>query len=168
MNELDEQFMQHALSLADHAEAIGEVPVGACIVHDGNIVGEGWNRSITNNDPCGHAEIQAIQNAAKNLGNYRLVDCTLYVTLEPCAMCSGAIVHARIKRVVVAATDPKTGCAGSILNLLQHPDLNHKCELTIGVRQAPASQKISNFFRKRREQNKAEKLAAKATQNELS
>ncbi len=162
MSELDEQFMQHALRLADYAESIGEVPVGACVVSEGKVVGEGWNRSISQNDPCGHAEIQAIQNAAKNLDNYRLVDSTLYVTLEPCAMCAGAIVHARIKRVVVATTDPKTGCAGSILNLLQHKDFNHKCELTIGVLQAQASQKISDFFRLRRKQNKAEKLALKS------
>lgn len=162
MSELDEHFMQHALRLADYAESIGEIPVGACVVHDGKVVGEGWNRSISHNDPCGHAEIQAIQNAAKCLNNYRLVDTTLYVTLEPCAMCAGAIIHARIKRVVVAADDPKTGCAGSILNLLQHKDLNHTCELSTGILQAQASQKLSDFFRLRRQQHKAAKLAAKS------
>jgi tRNA(adenine34) deaminase len=159
MSHTDEIFMQQALALADHAESIGEVPVGACVVIDGEVVGKGWNRSITSNDPCGHAEIQALQDAADHQQNYRLTDATLYVTLEPCAMCAGAIVHSRIKRVVFAATDPKTGCAGSIMNLLQHGALNHKCEVEAGVLQELASAKISAFFRHRREQHKAAKQA---------
>lgn len=161
MTKSDEFYMQHALTLADHAESIGEVPVGACIVLDGKIIGEGWNRSISNNDPCGHAEIQAIQDAANNIQNYRLTDATLYVTLEPCPMCAGAIVHSRLTRVVVGANDPKTGCAGSILNLLQHPALNHKCDLETGILAEEASEKISAFFRMRRKQIKADKKTRK-------
>ena len=162
----DEHFMRHALSLADHAESIGEVPVGACIVRDGTVIGEGWNRSITQHDPCGHAEIQAIQAAAQACQNYRLAHTTLYVTLEPCAMCAGAIVHARIPRVVFAASDPKTGCAGSVMNVLQHAALNHQCEVTGGVLHDEASHKISAFFKQRRKAQKAEK-AQKAHSNAL-
>ncbi len=161
MSNTDEFFMQQALALAEHAESIGEVPVGACVVLDGQVIGKGWNRSIISNDPCGHAEIQALQDAAQQQQNYRLVDATLYVTLEPCAMCAGAIVHSRVKRVVYAATDPKTGCAGSIMNLLQHGSLNHKCEVDAGVLSESASALISAFFRKRREQHKAAKQASR-------
>lgn len=153
--EQDELWMNHALSLADKAESIGEVPVGAVIVLDNKIIGEGYNRSIIDNDPCGHAEIIAIQAAAKNIDNYRVLNATVYVTLEPCSMCAGAIVHARIKRAVFGASDYKTGCAGSILNLLQHDKLNHQVEVQSEVLSAECSGKISAFFKGRRAQIKA-------------
>ena len=160
----DELWMTHALTLADKAEGMGEVPVGAVIVLDNKIIGEGYNRSIIGNDPCGHAEIMAIQSAAKNIENYRVLDATIYVTLEPCAMCAGAIVHARIKRAVFGASDYKTGCAGSILNLLQHDKLNHQVEVQRGVLVGECSGKISAFFKGRRAQIKALKQAAKVSE----
>lgn len=162
----DELWMIHALTLADKAESIGEVPVGAVIVLDNQIIGEGYNRSIIDNDPCGHAEIMAIQSAAQHIDNYRILDATIYVTLEPCAMCAGAIVHARIKRAVFGASDHKTGCAGSILNLLQHDKLNHQVEVQRGVKAGECSSKISAFFKGRRAQIKALKQANKAAQEE--
>jgi len=123
----DEDFMRQAMMLAAEAAALGEVPVGAIVVKDGIIIGKGRNTPISLNDPTAHAEIQAMREAAQHLGNYRLVDCTLYVTLEPCAMCSGAIQHARIARLVYGASDPKTGCCGSVVNLMAEQKLNHHC-----------------------------------------
>lgn len=164
--EQDELWMKHALTLADKAEAMGEVPVGALIVLNNKIIGEGYNRSIIDNDPCAHAEIMAIQSAAKCIDNYRILDATIYVTLEPCAMCAGAIVHARLKRAVFGASDLKTGCAGSILNLLQHDKLNHQVEVQRGILAGECSDKISVFFKGRRAQIKARKQANREAQQD--
>lgn len=146
----DIQFMRRALELADRAAEEGEVPVGAVVVKAGKIVGEGWNRPIVSNDPTAHAEIQALRQAAERIGNYRLIDTTLYVTLEPCAMCAGAMVHARIQRLVFSARDSKTGAAGSVMNLVQHPQLNHQVDITEGVLAEVSSEKLRQFFRNRR------------------
>ena len=146
----DEIFMQHALALAERAAACGEVPVGAIVVKNGEIIGEGYNQPIGNHDPTAHAEIIAMSNAAKKMGNYRLVDCTLYVTLEPCAMCCGAIQHARIARLVFGASDPKTGCCGSVINLMAENKLNHHTEVIRGILANPCSSMLSTFFKSRR------------------
>ena len=151
--ETDKHFMQLALDLASHAASIGEVPVGAIIVKDGEIIGRGSNAPIALHDPTAHAEIQALREAAARLGNYRLVDCTLYVTLEPCAMCSGAMQHARIKKLVFGASDPKTGACGSVVNLMNEPKLNHHCEVVGGVLAVDCGEILSSFFKQRR-QNK--------------
>jgi tRNA(adenine34) deaminase len=161
ISEQDIKFMKHALSLADKAELIGEVPVGACIVVNGEIVGEGYNEPITTHDPSAHAELRAVQQAARQVQNYRLVDATLYVTLEPCSMCAGMLVHARVKRVVFGAWDAKTGAAGSVMNLLQHPALNHQAEIVSGVLADECADKLSRFFQKRRKEIKAAKKAKK-------
>lgn len=142
--------MTHALELAREAEALDEVPVGAVIVQGGTVVAEGFNRTITDADPTAHAEMVTIRRAAARQGDWRLVDHTLYVTLEPCAMCAGAIVLARIPRVVYAATDPKAGMAGSLENLLEDERLNHRCEVVRGVEQDAASRLLKDFFRARR------------------
>ena len=128
-NHLYEQWMKYALSLADKAEAQGEIPVGAVLVRDKQKIGEGWNQSITQNDPSAHAEMQAIRQAGKLLGNYRLINCTLYVTLEPCPMCAGLLVHSRIRRLVFWASDLKSGAAGSVMDLLKDERLNHQVEV---------------------------------------
>jgi len=148
--DLDTHFMQRALELADRALEEGEVPVGAVLVKAGEIVSEGWNRPISGLDPTAHAEIQALRAAAKLIGSYRLVETTLYVTLEPCAMCAGAMIHARVERLVYGATDPKTGAAGSVLNVLQHPQLNHRIDITRGVLEEACGEKLRRFFRERR------------------
>jgi len=150
MTEQDNQFMLHALTLADKAEAAGEVTVGAVIVYENKIIGEGWNQPIQNHDPSAHAEIMALRAAAENLGNYRLNDCDIYVTLEPCMMCAGAIVHARIKRLVFGAYDPKTGVAGSVDNCFIKPFINHQVAITDGILESECSQKLKNFFKTRR------------------
>jgi tRNA(adenine34) deaminase len=143
--------MRRALELARHAEVSdGEVPVGALVVIDGEIVGEGWNRNITLDDPTAHAEVQALRDAGRRRGNYRLPGATLYVTLEPCAMCAGAIVHARVARVVYGATDPKTGAAGSVFDVLQHERHNHRVEVTRGVLADECGDLLRQFFRSRR------------------
>ena len=142
--------MSRALELARFAEANGEVPVGAVIVKENQIIGEGWNQPITTHDPSAHAEMLAMRAAAKSLGNYRLLDTTLYVTLEPCAMCAGAMVHARIKRLVYAATDPRAGAAGTLFNIVQHDALNHRVEVTGGVLEGECAAVLRNFFRTRR------------------
>src|SRR5262245_49688047 len=131
--ELDLHWMRHALALAVRAEAAGEVPVGACVVRDGELVGEGWNHPISANDPTAHAEMIALRAAAASVGSYRLVGTTLYVTLEPCAMCAGAMVHARVARLVYGATDPKTGAAGSVFDILRSERLNHRVAVESGV-----------------------------------
>lgn len=146
----DEQFMREALSLAQHAAALGEVPVGAIVVKDGVIVGRGSNAPIGSQDPSAHAEILALRDAAKNIGNYRLVDCSLYVTLEPCAMCAGAIQHARIGQLVFGAKDPKTGACGSVVNLMTKDKLNHHTEVASGVLESECGQLLSDFFKQRR------------------
>lgn len=142
--------MSRAIELARQAEAAGEVPVGAVIVKDGVVVGEGWNRPISTSDPSAHAEMIAMRTAAQALGNYRLLDTTLYVTLEPCAMCAGAMVHARVKRLVYAATDPRAGAAGSVFNIVQHAALNHRLEMTAGVMAEDCSAMLRRFFAARR------------------
>ena len=147
-------WMNHALALAHRAESEGEVPVGAVLVYDNKIVGEGWNRPIRDNDPTAHAEIMALRSAAKNINNYRLLDTTLYVTLEPCIMCSGAIIHSRVKRVVYAAQDPKAGAVASAFTILGTDCLNHKVDVASGVLATECSQVLTDFFRKKREENK--------------
>jgi tRNA(adenine34) deaminase len=142
--------MARALELARMAESAGEVPVGAVVVKDGAIVGEGWNRPISTNDPTAHAEIVALRAAAQTLGTYRLLDTTLYVTLEPCAMCAGAMVHARVKRLVYAANDPRAGAAGSVFNIVQHPALNHRLECEAGVMAQECGAMLRAFFVVRR------------------
>jgi tRNA(adenine34) deaminase len=146
----DEDYMNLALEMAREAEKIGEVPVGALVIKDGEIIGRGFNAPISNSDPTAHAEIRAMRDAAQQLGNYRLVDCTLYVTLEPCAMCSGAIQHARITRLVYGAADPKTGCCGSVINLMDEARLNHHCKVTGGVLAEACGKRLSDFFASRR------------------
>ena len=148
--DVDALFMQRALELADRAAGEGEVPVGAVLVDAGEVIGEGWNRPIATNDPTAHAEIQALRQGAALIGNYRLVEATLYVTLEPCAMCAGAMVHARIKRLVYGAVDPKTGAAGSVLDIVRHPQLNHQMEVTGGILADACGEKLRRFFRDRR------------------
>ena len=146
----DMELMQLALDQARAAEAIGEVPVGAVIVLDGEVIGLGHNRVIIDDDPTAHAEIVALRKAAKAIGNYRLPGSTLYVTLEPCAMCAGALVHARIERVVFAADDPKAGAAGSVMQVLDHPSLNHRCHYEGGLMAEHASEMLTAFFKSRR------------------
>src|SRR4051812_49093112 len=142
--------MSRALELAREAEAAGEVPVGAVIVKDGAIIAEGWNRPISTHDPSAHAEMIAMRAAASTLQNYRLLDTTLYVTLEPCAMCAGAMVHARVKRLVFAASDPRAGAAGSIFNIVQHPSLNHRVECEAGLMGEECGTMLRAFFQGRR------------------
>lgn len=146
----DNHFMQVALELAQQAQAAGEVPVGAVVVQNGIIVGRGHNRPITAADPTAHAEIMAMRDAGSNLVNYRLQDCTLYVTLEPCVMCIGAIFHARIHRLVYAATDPKTGACGSVIDLPAETRLNHHLQVAAGVLAPKASALLKQFFAQRR------------------
>ena len=150
----DEEFMREALQLADTARSAGEVPVGAVVVHDGRIVGRGFNAPISGHDPTAHAEIQALRNAASALGNYRLTDCSLYVTLEPCLMCSGAIMHARIARLVFGASDPKTGACGSVINAFAEQRLNHHTTVQGGVLADECGGLLSAFFRERRQRDR--------------
>jgi tRNA(adenine34) deaminase len=144
-------WMQHALALARRAEALGEVPVGAVVVRDGVVLGEGWNRPITDHDPTAHAEIVALRAAAQAAGNYRLPGSTLYVTLEPCLMCTGAMVHARVERLVFGAYDAKRGAAGSQFDAFTAPGLNHRVEVTGGVLAEECAALLQAFFRQRRE-----------------
>ncbi len=147
----DDDFMGVALELAREAATLGEVPVGAVVVKDGEIVGRGCNQPIGRHDPTAHAEVIALRDAAQRLGNYRMPGCTLYVTLEPCAMCIGAIFHARIARVVFGARDPKTGAAGSIIDLFGVDQLNHHAEVVGGVRAEECGALLSGFFAARRQ-----------------
>jgi tRNA(adenine34) deaminase len=146
----DADFMRRALSLAHRAEEEGEVPVGAVLVRDGEIVAEGWNRPISAHDPTAHAEIETLRAGAARLGNYRLIDTTLYVTLEPCLMCAGAIVHARVKRLVYGATDPKTGAAGSVFDVFGSGQVNHRVTVLGGVLAEACGAVLAEFFRARR------------------
>lgn len=167
-SDFDEKFMRHALMLAERGEALGEIPVGAVLVsEEGKIIGEGWNLSIIHHDPTAHAEIVALRNGARRLGNYRLLNTTLYVTLEPCTMCAGAILHSRIRRLVFGAYDYKTGAVGSRFHFFDDYKMNHTLRITGGVLQAECSQKLSAFFQKRREQQKAEKQQALGTARPL-
>ncbi len=154
MTATDTDFMQIALDLAQQAALNGEVPVGAIIVKDGVVIGSGSNAPISLQDPTAHAEIIAMRQAAQHLGNYRLVDCTLYVTLEPCAMCSGAMQHARIAKLVYGASDPKTGACGSVVNLMNEPKLNHHTAVLGGVLAEECGSVLSAFFKQRRLVNK--------------
>jgi tRNA(adenine34) deaminase len=151
----DEEFMRAALELARQAELAGEVPVGAVVVKDGQIIGRGSNAPIGSHDPSAHAEMVALRDAAQCLGNYRLVDCELYVTLEPCLMCVGAMFHARISRVVFGASDYKTGAAGSVLNLFAEQRLNHHATVQGGVLTGECGTLLSQFFAARRAQQRA-------------
>jgi tRNA(adenine34) deaminase len=155
----DDDYMRMAIALAEEAASLGEVPVGAIVVKNGEVISRGRNAPISLNDPTAHAEIQAMREAAKYLGNYRLVDCTLYVTLEPCAMCSGAIQHARISRLVYGASDPKTGCCGSVINLMAEQKLNHHCEVVRGLMAEECGALLSSFFRQRRLDKAQDKLS---------
>jgi tRNA(adenine34) deaminase len=146
----DERFMRDALELAGDAARRGEVPVGAVVVCDGRVIGRGFNAPIASKDPTAHAEIAALRDAARAAGNYRLGGCTLYVTIEPCAMCAGAIMHARIARLVFGAADPKTGACGSVVDLFAEPRLNHHTEVARGVLAAEAGRLLSDFFAARR------------------
>ena len=149
---VDQRWMRHALALAERAQREDdEIPVGALVVDaEGNIVGEGWNRNIAESDPSAHAEIVAMRRAGTAIGNHRLVGCTLYVTLEPCAMCAMAMVHARVARVVFGARDPKTGAAGSVFDLLADPRHNHRVEVRGGVLGDEAGRMLGNYFRRKR------------------
>ena len=142
--------MEEALRAAQRALEAGEVPVGAVVVCNGQVVGRGWNRNITDKDPTAHAEIVALRDAGHNLGNYRLADCEVFATIEPCAMCAGALVHARIRRLVYGADDLKAGAVHSVLEVINHPSLNHKMELRGGVLAGKAAEILQEFFRKRR------------------
>lgn len=146
----DTDYMQVALQLATQASGAGEVPVGAVVVKDGVIIGRGYNQPITRTDPTAHAEIMAMREASLELGNYRLPDCELYVTLEPCVMCAGAIMHARIGRVIFGASDPKTGACGSAIDLFAEQHLNHHTQVTAGVMADAAVALLQDFFAQRR------------------
>lgn len=150
MNGEDEKFMQRALELAKQGELAGEVPVGCVIVKNGEIIGEGFNHPISAHDPTAHAEIDAMREAASALGNYRLVDTTLYVTLEPCTMCAGAMVHARVKRLVFGAREPRTGAVGSVYDIPRDARLNHRLEVVEGVLAEKSSAMLREFFRAKR------------------
>ena len=148
--EQDQEYMQRAFELAEIAKEKGEVPVGAVLVKDGGVIAEGFNQPILSNDPTAHAEVVALRKAGQALENYRLVDTTLYVTLEPCAMCAMALVHARVTRVVYATEDPRTGAAGSVLNLLRHDSFNHHCEVDSGLLKERCSAQLKAFFKAKR------------------
>ena len=150
---LDIFWMQHALELARRAVAEGEVPVGAVLVRDEQVLGEGYNAPISHHDPTAHAEIRALRAAATAIGNYRLVDTTLYVTLEPCVMCAGAIIHARVRRLVIGADDPRTGAAGSVFDTLLSDKHNHRVEISRGVLAEESSELLKTFFQARRNKN---------------
>ncbi|NCB58123.1 MAG: tRNA adenosine(34) deaminase TadA [Gammaproteobacteria bacterium] len=160
-SEQDIHWMQYAMQLARRAEEAGEVPVGAVLVLNNEVIGEGWNLSICRHDPCAHAEIIAIRQAGQNMGNYRLLGATLYVTLEPCVMCAGAMVHSRIERLVYGASDLKTGAAGSVFDVLTDPRHNHVVSVIGGVEAEACSQQLSDFFRRRRAEKKAAKQQLK-------
>jgi len=161
MDEPDTNFMRLALAQAALAEAAGEVPVGAVVVHDGEVIGMGYNHPIGAHDPTLHAEIAALRAAARHLGNYRLAGCDLYVTLEPCAMCAGAIQHARIRRLVWGAADPKTGACGSVVDLFAEARLNHHATVTSGVLADACAQTLQAFFSRRRAEARARRQGAR-------
>lgn len=154
----DEIYMQRALELADQAQNAGEVPVGAVLVMDDAIIGEGFNQVITLSDPSAHAEAQAIRAAGQTLQNYRLVNATLYVTLEPCAMCAGMMTHARVKRLVFGATDPRTGATGTAIQVINHPSMNHCMTVEGGVLADESADKLRQFFRARRKSSAAKSV----------
>lgn len=159
---VEEKYMKEALKQAKKAYALGEVPIGCVIVHEGKIIGRGYNRRNTDKNTLAHAEITAINKASKVIGDWRLEECTLYVTLEPCQMCAGAIVQARIPEVVMGCMNPKAGCAGSILNILEMPQFNHQVKVSRGILEADCSQMLKTFFEELRIRNKQEKATRKA------
>ena len=159
---VEEKYMKEALKQAKKAYALGEVPIGCVIVHEGKIIGRGYNRRNTDKNTLAHAEITAINKASKVIGDWRLEECTLYVTLEPCQMCAGAIVQARIPEVVMGCMNPKAGCAGSILNILEMPQFNHQVKVTWGILEVECSQMLKTFFEELRIRNKQEKEAKKS------
>jgi tRNA(adenine34) deaminase len=148
----DAAWMELALEQAALAAAAGEVPVGALVIKDGEVLGRGHNRNLLDDDPTAHAEIVALRQAAARLGNHRLTGCTMVATIEPCAMCAGALIHARIARLVYGASDPKAGAAGSVLQVINHPGLNHRMEVTAGVLAEKCSAVLQGFFRQKRQQ----------------
>lgn len=158
---LDEKYMKEAIKQAKKAYALGEVPIGCVIVYQDKIIGRGYNRRNTDKNTLAHAEITAINKASKKLGDWRLEDCTLYVTLEPCQMCAGAIVQARITEVVMGTMNPKAGCCGSILNILDMPQFNHQVRVKRGVLEEACSALLTSFFKELRIRNKEEKEIAK-------
>lgn len=162
---VQEKYMKEALKQAKKAYALGEVPIGCVIVHEGVIIGRGYNRRNTDKNTLAHAEITAINKASKKIGDWRLEECTLYVTLEPCQMCAGAIVQARIPEVVMGCMNPKAGCAGSILNILEMPEFNHQVAVSRGVLEQECSNMLKTFFVELRERNKLEKEAKKLSEN---
>lgn len=164
----DEKYMKQALVQAYKAYSLGEVPIGCVIVQDGKIIGRGYNRRNTDKNTLAHAEITAINKASKKVGDWRLEDCVLYVTLEPCQMCSGAIVQARIPKVVIGCMNPKAGCAGSILNILQMPEFNHQVETVKGILNKECSDMLKKFFSELRIRNKREKELRKIQDSETS
>ena len=147
----DELWMEEALRLAQRALEAGEVPIGAVVVRNRDIVGRGWNRNISEGDPSAHAEIVALREAGTTLANHRLEDCELFATIEPCAMCAGALIHARVKRLIYGADDPKAGAVRSVLQIINHPQLNHRMEVRNGVLAGRSSELLQAFFRNRRE-----------------
>jgi tRNA(adenine34) deaminase len=159
----DEKYMKAALAQAKKAYALDEVPIGCVIVQNGKIIARGYNRRNTDKNATAHAEIAAIRKASKRTGDWRLEDCTMYVTLEPCQMCAGAIVQARLQRVVIATMNPKAGCAGSILNLLQMEAFNHQVEITRGVLEDTCSSMLSEFFRELRSKKKKKEESKRQT-----
>lgn len=154
---IQEKYMKEALKQAKKAYALGEVPIGCVIVYEGRIIGRGYNRRNTDKNTLSHAEITAINKASKKIGDWRLEGCTLYVTLEPCQMCAGAIVQARIPEVVMGAMNPKAGCAGSVLNILEMPEFNHQAVVSRGVLEEECGKMLKDFFSELRLRNKAEK-----------
>ena len=161
MQNMDEKYMKEAIRQAKKAYAIGEVPIGCVIVYEDKIVGRGYNRRTVDKNTLAHAELIAIRKASKKLGDWRLEGCTMYVTLEPCQMCAGAIVQARITRVVMGSMNPKAGCGGSILNILEMPEFNHQVQVERGVLAEACTQMLTTFFRELRERNRLEKKAAR-------
>lgn len=157
----DEKYMKLALAQAKKAYDLLEVPIGCVIVHEGKVIGRGYNRRNTDKNTLSHAEITAINKASKKIGDWRLEECTLYVTLEPCQMCAGAIIQSRIPKVVMGCMNPKAGCGGSILNILQMEEFNHQAEVVRGVLEEECSQILTDFFKGLRIRNRAEKLKAK-------
>jgi tRNA(adenine34) deaminase len=156
----DEKYMREALKQAKRAYQLGEVPIGCVIVYQGKIIGRGYNKRNTSKTTLAHAELTAINKASKKMGDWRLEDCTIYITLEPCQMCAGAIVQARIKRAVIGTMNPKAGCGGSILNLLQMEEFNHQVDITYGVLEDECTNILQTFFKELRIRNKMEKLEA--------
>ncbi len=164
----DEQFMRRAIELARIAESEGEVPVGALLVKDGEVIAEGWNRSIGAHDATAHAEIQTLRKAGEVLQNYRLLDTTLYVTLEPCPMCAGALLHSRVKRIVFGAPDLKAGAAGTVLNLFEHQAAYHYADVEHGLLEQECREQLQSFFKRRRKEKKAERKAQQLEQRNES